>query len=602
MHRILLSCLAVTACLLPACGRERPAVAPTADWVLKNGQIFTVDESQPWAEAVVIKDGEFIYVGNNDGAADFESSGVKTTDLGGSMVIPGIVDAHTHPGLINLEQYDVRIESTDRYDFLAQLSAWAEDNPGDDWVRVLCWPHTAFVQGNQGPDRVDLDKIFPDRPVWITSCAWHSYWLNTRALDELGITENTEDPKFPIAMYKRDVVGPPLAFQALHGNVHPKWCRHRGTGRLTGWIKEGAGWQYFPAVFKVNQQVHKAGVRSMLRTLNEHGVTTLYDAGNMKFSDYVYSFISSLEKAGELPLRYEGTYVISMPEYRKHAVTEMKRYRETYGRVRLQFNTIKLFLDGVHENRSGAMLEPYADDPDYVSDTLLSVEEMRDFLLELHEEKFDLHVHVIGDLAVKSVLDAVAQAREAVGPDFYPRVSMAHLQNVDPDDWARFAELGVGANFTPWWHGLDDPDPIAAALGAERGNDTYRARALMERGANVTFSSDEWSLDVLSPFLGMQIGHTRQYPREWLTQEDDPNAFRQPASEKIPLQDMLRGYTLNGAYQLRMEDRIGSIEVGKLADLVVLPGNLFEADPYTIHIMKPDAVVMEGKITQGTLD
>ncbi len=291
-----------------------------------------------------------------------------------------------------------------------------------------------------------------------------------------------------------------------------------------------------------------------------------------------------------------------MPELRKHAVTEMKRYRETYGGVRLQFNTIKLFMDGVHENRSAALLKPYADDPDYVSDTLLSVEELRDFLLELHEEKFDLHVHVIGDLAVKSVLDAVAQAREAVGPDFYPRVSMAHLQNVDPDDWARFAELGVSANFTPWWHGVDDPDPIGAALGAERGNDTYRARALLERGANVTFSSDEWSLNVLSPFLGMQVGHTRQYPREWLTVEADPNAFRQPASEKMPLQDMLRGYTLNGAYQLRMEDRIGSIEVGKLADFVVLPGNLFEADPYTIHIMKPDAVVMEGEITQGTLD
>lgn len=579
MHKLLLTSFAATACLLIACSQEQPAEAPAADWVLTNGQIYTVDDTRPWAEAIVVKDGEFIYVGDNAGAETFISETVKTTDLGGRMVIPGIVDAHTHPGFIELEQYDLTLDTTDRVDFLAELKSFADDNPGDDWLRVWCWPNRAFVDGAMGPDRTDLDAIFPDRPVWITSCIWHSYWLNTKALDELGIDNDTVDPKFPIAMYKRDE-----------------------NGRLTGWVKEGAGWQHFPAVFEVDEDIHQAAVRAMLNTLSEYGVTTLYDGGASYYADYVYGFISSLEKAGELPLRYEGTFMTSKPQLRDEAVAEMKRYREEYGGERLQFNTIKLFMDGIHENRSGAVLEPYADDPDFVSDTTLSVDELRDFLMELHEERFDLHVHVIGDLATKSVLDAVEQARELVGPEFYPRVSMGHLQTVDPHDWARFADLGVGANFTPWWHGPDDPDPIGAGLGAERDNDTYRAKALLERGANVTFSSDTWTLDRLSPFLGIETGHTRQFPRDSLAPDADPNAIRQPASEKMPLEDMLSGYTLNGAYQLRMEEQIGSIQTDKTADFVVLPENLFEVDPYTIHTIKPVAVAMEGQIIQGDLD
>ncbi|MGI9234190.1 MAG: amidohydrolase family protein, partial [Woeseiaceae bacterium] len=329
---------------------------------------------------------------------------------------------------------------------------------------------------------------------------------------------------------------------------------------------------------------------------------TLYDAGTKEFSDRVYSFLAALEQNGELPVRYEGTYRISTPDRRMLAITEMKRFRETWGGKRLQFNTIKLFMDGVHENRSGALLEPYADDPDYVSDTTLSVDELRDYLVELHKERFDLHVHVIGDLATKSVLDALEAAKADVGESFYPRVSVAHLQNIDPGDWSRFAELGVSANFTPWWHGFDDPDPVGAGLGAERDGDTYRARALFDMGANVTFSSDDWRLNMLSPFLGMQVGHTRQYPREWLTEDQDRDAFRGPDSEKLPLPFLVKGYTINGAWQLRMEDRIGSIEVGKSADLVMLGQNLFDADPYTLHTMKPDAVILEGGLVQGSLD
>ena len=178
---------------------------------------------------------------------------------------------------------------------------------------------------------------------------------------------------------------------------------------------------------------------------------------------------------------------------------------------------------------------------------------------------------------------------------------MAHLQNIHASDRGRFAELGVSANFTPWWHGEDQPDPAAAALGPIRSADTYTAKSLFDSGGNVTFSSDEWNLEVLSPFLGMQVGHTRKYPREMLSEGADPNAFRLPETEKLGLDLMLKGYTINGSYQLRKEDRIGSIESGKIADFVVLKENLFDMDQHSIYRTKPRAVVMEGEIIQGRL-
>jgi predicted amidohydrolase YtcJ len=247
--------------------------------VLTNGRIYTVDEDQPWAEAVVIRDGVFIYVGDHAGAQAFLADGAKTTDLRGRMVIPGIVDGHTHPGQIDLTRYEARFDAKTREAFMAELETYARENAGEGWLRGCCWPVQEFVDGSEGPDRKELDPIFPDRPVWLMSSAGHSFWLNSQALAALGIDEDSQDPKFPVAMYKRDE-----------------------SGRLTGWVKEGAAWVRVGEVFDVDTEIHEASMRAMLQTLSEHGVTALYDAGTEVFSDRVYAFLSRLDKASELPL------------------------------------------------------------------------------------------------------------------------------------------------------------------------------------------------------------------------------------------------------------------------------------------------------------
>ena len=182
--------------LIVACGQEPPV--QSGDWVLTNGLVYTVDDDQPWAEAVVIRGGEFIYVGDDAGAQEFVVDGARTTDLRGRLVIPGIVDAHTHPGQINLTRYEAQFEGATQEAFFAELEAYARDNPGDGWLRGCCWPVYDFVDGKTGPDRRDLDPIFPDRPVWLMSTGGHSFWLNSQcACRNSASTQDSQDPKFP---------------------------------------------------------------------------------------------------------------------------------------------------------------------------------------------------------------------------------------------------------------------------------------------------------------------------------------------------------------------------------------------------------------------
>lgn len=566
----------MVACI-QGCGSP-PQQVDAADWVLTGGRFFTVDDRQPWAEAVAIQDGKFVYVGDDMGAAAFVVSSTRRTDLAGRLVLPGIVDGHTHPGYINLERYGADLPQTNPEGFFSAIKEYADSHPDEEWIRLCCWPNSWYVSGKEGPHKEDLDAVVPDRPVWITAEAWHSSWLNSAGLEKIGVGHDTKDPRPGVAVYYRDE-----------------------DGELTGWVKEGAGWQHFARQFPADPESHQASIVAFLNTLSEHGVTTVYDGGNMGYDDEVYAFLSQLDKTGQLPLRYEGTYQIYVPERRHRAVAEMKRFRRVYGGRRLHFNTIKLFMDGVNENRTGALLKPYSDNPDYVGDTMLSVEELRDFLVELHAEKINIHIHTIGDMAARRVLDAVEAAKGQVGATFYPRVTVSHMELVDPADYSRFAELGIIVNFTPWWHAVDVGSVVTPAFGAERMSRTYIAKPLFDSGALVSFSSDDWSLEYLSPFLGMEVGHNRQYPREWLEDGEDPSAYRLPETEKLDLELLVRGYTINGAHQFRMENQIGSIQKGKLADFVVLDDNLFKMNRYEIHHIKPSAVMMEGELIQGEL-
>ena len=572
---------ALSACQQQTDSATHVAQLDSVDLVIKNARIYTSNSKQPWATSLAVRDGKFLYVGDDNGITRFK--GATLVNLEGSLLIPGMVDGHAHPGYVNVESFG-EVEGDTRVELLAAVKTYAAEHPEKKWLRLCCWPTAMFVEGSQGPRKQTLDALVPDRPVWFESETAHDFWLNSKALAELGVDASTPDPKAGLAMYARDDGGAP-----------------------TGWIKEGAGVKHFARHFPVKEeahiQLHKDSVANTLQTLSRHGVTTIYDAGNKGYGDHVYSVIAQLEQQGRLPVRYFGTYQIFTPDRARTAIEEVKRYRRDYGGTLLQFNSVKVFMDGISANQSASYSQPYLGSGTS-TEPLLSSDELSHLLLQLHEEKLDLMVHSIGDLATKTVLDAVEKARAQVEGEFYPRVTVAHLAYVDPADIPRIAQLGLIANFSPWWFGVETDDVVAELLGDARYSQMYRAKSVVESGATVTYSSDEWwggdmLATYISPYLGMQTGHTRQYPKDWWQTDDD--GIRAPVDERLSLEQMLQGYTQGGAYQLRLENDIGSIETGKQADFVVLDRDIFTIDPHDIWQTKPTAVVVGGEVLQGSL-
>lgn len=546
-----------------------------ADTLLTSAKIYTVNEANPWAEAVAIKDSTIIYVGNNSDAKTLVGPNTDSHNLSGKLVIPGIVDAHTHPGLMAMLN-DMRPlpYTSDKKEFLDGLATLARENPDLPVIFAASWHLPSY--GVQGPHKKDLDRIVPNRPVFLMDDSGHSYWVNSKTLEIMGIDRNTPDPVPGMSMFQRDASGEP-----------------------TGWIKEYAAMPIINALVKATAQTPKH-LLAFIDYLSAHGVTTLFDAGNLGYADTVYPMLAKLDKEGKLPLDYEGSYHIHQPHQVANAIDELKRLRRDYGGKRLKFNTIKIHFDGVNEVRTSSILKPFRDTPENSGNTLISREQLRDFIVELNKDSIDLHLHTVADGAIRTALDAVENAQKIIGGSLDLRVTLCHLEVMADADIPRFKQLGVVANFTPHWefNSKDYSAELQPILG-ERFDKVMRAQPLLNDGAVVTFSSDvisAFQYDRANPFLGMQVGHNRQ---DIGVPEDTPLLL--PATERLNLEDMVKGYTLSGAYQLRMEDSRGSIEVGKSADLLVLNQNLFEVDRYSVHQVKPLAVVKDGELVKGTL-
>jgi predicted amidohydrolase YtcJ len=579
MFRRLTLAVLATIPLLTACGAEKEiGVTDTprsgADLVLRGGRIFTVADSQPWAQAVAIRDGRFVYVGDDAGVQPFIGERTRVNDLGGKLVIPGLVDAHTHPGNIgHYGEQRAAISATSHEEVLAQVAEYANAHPELDWIIMGGFP--VEIYGKTGPHKRELDRVVPDRPVYLVDNTGHSRWFSSRALEIMGLDRETPDAAPNLSHFARDP-----------------------DGELTGWVTEWAFAPYLAPFLKADLEANRAGIAHFLDYLSSLGVTTVLDGGNRWYADEVTPLLAELDRSGRLPVRYEGVYHIYVPEQLPGAIDELMRMRRSYAGERLKFNTVKIHFDGTHEIRTAAVLEPYSDDPENRGNTLIDEDALTAFILELHEACLDLQLHCVGDRSIRVALNAVERARETLDEPLHTRVTLLHLEIIDPADYSRFRELGVFANFTPAWHAYWEVDLTRTTLGP-RYERSLLIRPLLDHGATVTFSSDTVALEDIeeaNPYLGMQTAHNRQYP------PDGPDApVREPISDRLPLEDLIVGYTIGGATQLRMNKDIGSIEVGKLADLVVLDRNLFEIDRYEIGEATPEAVVMEGEVIHGRL-
>ena len=511
----------------------------------------------------------------------------KLVDLQGQFVMPGIIDAHTHPGLIStgadLSGLDEtvgeneepatpdRMPSRPREATLAWLQQYADDHPFFPLVISQgVWDVAAYVP--DGPHKRDLDEIASIRPIVLFDNSGHSVWVNSAMLRTLGIDRDTPDLSENLSYIVRDEAGEP-----------------------TGWLKEfvlthHTGGKSVPSPDELKERMLK-----YLNYMSSKGITTLWDAGSFNMEDAVYQAAHDIAIEGNLPLRWEGSYHIWTPGQIETAVESLLRLRERYGHGKLQFNTIKIHYDGMLDILTAAVLEPYVTDPDSYGGVLFTPQRLSSFMQELDSHDIDLHLHASGDRATRNILDAVEQAQGALGRPLKIEVTISHLFLVADRDVKRFAGLNVHANFSPHWFGGTFYGKAGEInVGPERASRSQVAGHFVRQQANVTLSSDVvHNPRRVNPFLGMEMSVTRRAT-------DKPDAITLPPLDAgISLEQALAGYTINGAAQLGLEGEVGVIKAGLLADFIVLPQNPFETDVEKIHAIEPSATVVAGELRSG---
>ena len=550
-----------------------------ADQIIKNAKIFTSDKNLPQASALVVKDGKFVYVGDEAGLSAYEG---EVTDLGGKFVMPGIIDSHVHITTgVGFEYTDlgVPVMCATKKESLAFMADYIRKNPGLKRYRFMM--ERTCLAGEE-LSKEDLDAICPDAEMLVLEGEVHSNWVNSRILAKHGITDETPDPVPELAYFVRK------------------------DGHVTGNSYETASWpMLFDSVNDLTDEQISTAVLRWLQSSIQYGVNAVFDAGfptQNGINERIYKFLQQLDKEGKLPVYVDGCYVLTQPAKMREALEGAKRLHKEFDTEHMKVHTLKIFMDGTLKIETAAMVTPYVDTK-VKGATAFNAQQVAEMLKELNEEGLDLHVHTVGEAASRVVLDGVELARKELGDKYRVRVTCAHLWVQDDADLDRFAKLGVVANFTPWWHsGNVGGNPIEywpTFIGEKRAHNMFRCKTAWDSGALVTWSSDEvfyGDFRNWSPYLAMEIGMTR-----WINGKTRFEEYSRtvspfpPESERMNIEQMMIGYTINGAIQLGIEDKKGSIEAGKDADFLVFDKDLLTAEKEGFSFNAPAEVYMHGK-------
>ncbi len=558
---------------LVACGDD----TEPADLVLTNGYVYTVDAKESVAQAVAVRDGRIVYVGSDGGARRYVgATRTKVVDLGGRMLMPGLVDGHVHPlqgGAATLKcsldylpltvaQMTVKLQSC--------LDASADQEPGG-WLEVVNWDRQAMSTSDRDPTRADLDALTTARPIIITSIDYHSRLVNSRALALAGVTAQTPDP-----------AGGSIA--------------HDANGTPTGVFEDDAATLVDNAVPAPSDAEREQYARIALDLLRRQGVTSFMDA--LSDENEVKAF-AGLTASGELTARPQFAMLISPADAADpvRAVADVKAIADRYTKPAdqpapaVQVRHVKFFMDGVLQSpaQTAGVLAPYnvdvgtAEAPHWVAGTArgqlyFSQDALDAIVLEAIKAGFDPHIHAIGDAAVRRALDAYDHARrQSPGNAF--RGAIAHDELVDPADYPRFKSLGVIPVMSFQW-AQQAPYSIEAVeeqLGPERYARMEPEGSLNGAGATIAYGSD-WPVDPMAYFYNLSVGVNRRGNPNHPASFGPAYAGRLNDDPLLPRNVALRSITMNSAYQLRLDQQLGSIEVGKFADMIVLDRNFMQAD------------------------
>jgi predicted amidohydrolase YtcJ len=537
-----------------------PAAPPPepADMVLRGAAVYTVDGARSWAEAVAVSKGRILFVGTNEAVQGWIGPSTKVMDLAGKMVLPAFHDSHVHPVSGGVEALECNLNGLpDQSAIVEKIKSYAAAHPKLPWIRGGGWDLTIFPDGN--PSKALLDSIVPDRPAYLSASDGHSVWVNSKALALAGVTKATPDP--PYGRIERD-----------------------GAGQPSGTLREDAADLVGKHLPKRSAKEQADGLAEGLRIANGFGLTSLVEASASEEDLEAYA---TLDAEGKLTARVLASLYVDTDKGLAE-VPRLKALRRKYAHGRVRTNSVKIFADGVLETRTASVLEPYIGFPNDRGKPNLEPAAFQALAVALDKEGFQIHVHAIGDRAIRDTFGAFEAARRA-NRVRDSRHHIAHIELFDPADIPRFRKLGAIANFQPLWANGDEyiTKLTEPKLGPERSRWLYPIGSVLASGAEFAFGSD-WSVSSMNPLEGMEVAVTRRQPK------DGPGPAWIP-EERIALPDAIAAYTIRGAYLSFSEKETGSIEVGKVADLIVVDKNLFEIPASQIHEAKVLLTLLDGK-------
>ncbi|HXM94537.1 MAG TPA: amidohydrolase family protein [Candidatus Dormibacteraeota bacterium] len=537
-------------------------IAATADTIVLHGRVYTVNTKQPWAQAVAISGGKILAVGDDAEVNRLRGKGTKVLDAGGRLVLPGFADCHIHflEGSLGLDRANLQ-GAKNTADIQQILRNYAAKHPGQGWILGSGWNYAMFGEENL-PHKKYLDELFQDRPVFLVGFDGHTSWANSKALALAGITKDTADP--------------------ANGAI----VRDKSTREPTGALKESASQLLDKVIPKSTRSEKLASLRSGVRWANENGLTRVHSAGG-DFEEF--DLYDELRRHGDLTVRFYIAYFLNPPELRPQDIATIEDARSKYAGEWLAGGVVKMMLDGVVESHTAAMLEPYTDDPSTKGNLFWDPDKYKATVAQLDKRGLQLFTHAIGDDAVRTALDAYEGAQKA-NHTTDRRARIEHIETITAQDIPRFGQLGVIASMQPL-HSYPDENTLhvwAGNNGPDRASRGFAWHDIAASGGRLAFGSD-WNVVTLNPWHGLQLAVTRQ------TFEGKPEGGWLP-NERVTLAQAVEAYTLGAAFAGRREKWEGSIEQGKLADLIIVSQNIFEIDPHKIAETKVDTTIVGGRV------
>lgn len=542
-----------------------------AQTVFLGGPVHTVDAAHPWCAAVAVRDGRIVATGQEHDVRDLIGPRTEVVDLHGKLLLPGFQDAHVHPVFAGLQLLDCDLGSAlNADDYLPVVADYAASHPERPWITGGGWTFTAF--GTAMPTRDQLDSVVGDRPVYLSVRDVHSAWVNSRALELAGIDEHTGDP--------------------VGGRIE-----RDANGRPTGVLHE----QAMSLVARCMPEPTADDLRLALSTAQRHlhalGITAWQDALVGSYGGQPDPLDVYLEgaRSGLLTARVRGALWWD-PDRDLEQVDSLIERRNRGRAGRFHAGTVKIIQDGIPENGTAALTDPYLDKCGCPTTnrglSMVEPDHLNRAVTRLDAHGFQLHFHAIGDRALTEILDALEHARKTNG-DTGLRHHIAHLQVVRPEDVSRFRALGVTATIQPLWAAHDDQmdDLCIPVLGEQRAAWQFPFGDLQRAGVTLAAGSD-WGVTSADPLLGIHVAVNRVLAGA----HGEREVFL--PEQRLDLATAVRAYTSGSAYVNHLDDT-GSLTVGNRADLVLLDRNPFDGPPEDIAHTRVLRTYVEGALVHA---